>query len=72
MYVFVFERVLGEVVGVDGGWLPLPTRPQQYCDPTSLVSNDRTNADLVIVQKRIESVSSMETVFVVYQVQHCC
>ena len=20
-------------LGVDGGWLPLPTRPQQYCDP---------------------------------------
>ena len=24
--------------GVDGGWTPLPTRPQQYCDPASLVS----------------------------------
>ena len=23
--------------GVDGGWMPLPTRPQQYCDPASLV-----------------------------------
>ena len=23
--------------GVDGGWKPLPTRPQQYCDPASLV-----------------------------------
>ena len=20
-----------------GGWMPLPTRPQQYCDPASLV-----------------------------------
>ena len=23
--------------GVDGGWMPLPIRPQQYCDPVSLV-----------------------------------
>ena len=23
--------------GVDGAWMPLPTRPQQYCDPVSLV-----------------------------------
>ena len=23
--------------GVDGGWMPLPTRPQHYCDPASLV-----------------------------------
>ena len=23
--------------GVDGGWMPLPTRPQRYCDPVSLV-----------------------------------
>ena len=22
---------------VDGGWMPLPTRPQRYCDPASLV-----------------------------------
>ena len=24
-------------MGVDGGWLPLPTRPQRNCDPASLV-----------------------------------
>ena len=23
--------------GVDGGWTPLPTHPQQYCGPASLV-----------------------------------
>ena len=23
--------------GVDEGWMPLPTRPQQYCDPASLL-----------------------------------
>ena len=23
--------------GVNGGWMPLPTRPQWYCDPASLV-----------------------------------
>ena len=22
--------------GVDGGWMPLPTHPQRYCDPASL------------------------------------
>ena len=26
------------VWGVDGGWMPLPPRPQRYCDPASLVS----------------------------------
>merc|ERR1712105_149225 len=29
---------LDGVLGVDGIWLPLPTRPQRYCDPESLVS----------------------------------
>ena len=37
MYVSVLEWVLGGVLSVDGGWLPLPTRPQRYCDPASLV-----------------------------------
>ena len=23
---------------MDGGWTPLPTRPQRYCDPASLVT----------------------------------
>ena len=27
----------GRVWGVDGGWMRLPTRPQRYCDPASLV-----------------------------------
>ena len=36
---------MGNCVGVgawrvDGGWMPLPTRPQRYCDPASLVSNN--------------------------------
>ena len=25
--------------GVDGGWMPLPTRPPRYCDPASLVDS---------------------------------
>ena len=29
--------VLGMGWGVYGGWMPLPTRPQRYCDPASLV-----------------------------------
>ena len=29
--------MLGVGLGVDGGWMPLPTRPQRYCDPASLV-----------------------------------
>ena len=24
-------------LGADGGWMPLPTPPQRYCDPASLV-----------------------------------
>ena len=29
--------VCGVGEGVDGGWMPLPTRPQLYCDPAPLV-----------------------------------
>ena len=36
MYVCVWSGVWG----VDGGWMPLPTRPQRYCDPASLVHFD--------------------------------
>ena len=27
----------GGAWGVDGGWMPLPTRPQRYCETASLV-----------------------------------
>ena len=29
-----------EAWGVDGSWMPLPTRLQRYCDPASLVFLD--------------------------------
>ena len=42
-----FKRQLGKKIykilvgggawGVDGGWMPLPTHPQRYCDPALLV-----------------------------------
>ena len=35
----VFEAFLRWGRGVDGSWMPLPTRPQRYCDPASLVLN---------------------------------
>ena len=35
--VFLGMCIAGGAWGVDGGWTPLPTRPQRYCDPTSLV-----------------------------------
>ena len=44
MCVSVLERVLGGVLGVDGGWMPLPIHPQRYCDPASLVLNGMDNA----------------------------
>ena len=34
---FLYVCVWSGVWGVDGGWMPLPTRPQRYCDPASLV-----------------------------------
>ena len=40
MSVCVLKRGLGGALGVDERWLPLPTRPQLYCDPASLVFND--------------------------------
>ena len=38
MLLCMFEG-LGEALGMDGGWAPLPTRPQRYCDSASLVSS---------------------------------
>ena len=35
--VFWGRCVGGGAWGVDGGWMPLPTLPQRYCDPASLV-----------------------------------
>ena len=37
MILWVYMLVGGGALGVDGGWMPLPTCPQQYCDPASLV-----------------------------------
>ena len=37
LYESVLDGGLGRALGVDGGWLPLPTHPQQYCDSASLV-----------------------------------
>ena len=36
--VFLGMCVGGGAWGVDGGWMPLPTHPQRYCDPASLVN----------------------------------
>ena len=36
--VCVYVSVWGGGWGEAGGWLPLPTRPQRYCDPVSLVA----------------------------------
>ena len=41
--MIVLDALLGISVGegawaVDRGWMPLPTRPQRYCDPASLVT----------------------------------
>ena len=35
--VYVLEGGWGCGWGEAGGWMPLSTRPQQYCDPASLV-----------------------------------
>ena len=45
MYVSVWSGVLG----VDGGRMPLPTRPQRYCDPASLVLFVRSNQEQLYV-----------------------
>ena len=33
---------------MDGSWMPLPTRPQRYCDPASLVPF--LNSEFVLVE----------------------
>ena len=40
---FVYVSVLRVGRGVDWGWMHLPTHPQQYCDPASLVHPDDTD-----------------------------
>ena len=35
---------VGGALRMDGGWLPLPTRPQRYCDPRHLFSFYRSLA----------------------------
>ena len=39
MYESVLERGLGGALGVDGGWLPLPSRPQRYYDLFFIISS---------------------------------
>ena len=43
-WLVVYESVLDGALGADGGWLPLPTRLQRYCDPTSLVCSTFTHS----------------------------
>ena len=38
--VFVSKCGVGE--GVDRGWMPLPPRPQRYCDPVTCSSSLET------------------------------
>ena len=34
---FMVWVLMVKALGVDWAWMPLPTRPQRYCDPASLV-----------------------------------
>ena len=43
MYVCVWSGVWG----VDGVWMPLPTRPQRYCDSVSLIIFSAENSSRV-------------------------
>ena len=53
----VLEGGLGGALGMDGGWLPLPTRLQRYCDPASLVSSstrfDNTGVQIFFLLKEV-------------------
>ena len=37
--------IVGGAWGMEGGWLPLPTHPHQYCDPASLVLDAIMNCE---------------------------
>ena len=52
--------VLGRGLGVNGGWPPLPTRPQRYCDPASLVVLTRS-LDLSHVRQHFQKMSGRQT-----------
>ena len=48
--------------GMDGGWTPLPTHPQRYCDPVSLVEM-QSEAQFI---KRIRA-SKLYRVFAIFK-----
>ena len=52
----VLERGLGGALGVDGGWPPLPTRPQRYRDPASFVQDQvKIETNFCIKKKKPEN-----------------
>ena len=40
-------------LSVDGGWTPLPTRPQRYCEPASLVSAETADENRLVIRSRM-------------------
>ena len=50
--LFVCVRVLGVGWGVDGSWMPLPTRPKRYCDPVPLVRRIIPDISLYFFKKK--------------------
>ena len=40
--------------GEAGGWMPLPTRPQRYCDPASLVFHSATKNAWILTKFLME------------------
>ena len=52
--------------GVNGGWTPLPTRPQQYCNPALHVSSllKMLAASLKQTMKEYQEFASQNRVFV--------
>ena len=51
--------------GVDGGWTPLPTRSQRYCDPTSLAFNEIGVPTTLVSRQKVVAVPSPTPLYIV-------
>ena len=57
-------------LGVDQGWMTLPTRPQQYCDPASLVPTGSPSNKFITNAERDKSCIYDMYIIIIYCLHH--
>ena len=51
---------------MDGDWMPLPTRPQRYYDPASLVYSRIHNSNTLFVHPSVGWFVSLSVIYHIY------